>query len=128
MSETLTAAVPKHVTAETVTSVHHWTERLFSFTTTRSQSLRFENGQFVMIGLPVDGAPLLRAYSIASPNYDDQLEFLSIKVPDGPLTSRLSGIEVGDTVYVGRKPVGTLLLQSVLPGRNLYLLSTGTGR
>ena len=130
MSEALTAAAietPKHVTAETVTSVHHWTERLFSFTTTRSQSLRFENGQFVMIGLPVEGKPLLRAYSIASPNYDDQLEFLSIKVADGPLTSRLGEIVVGDTVYVGRKPVGTLLLQSVLPGRNLYLLSTGTG-
>ncbi len=130
MPDALTAAVadtPKHVTAETVTSVHHWTDRLFSFTTTRSQSLRFENGQFVMIGLPVDGKPLLRAYSIASPNYDDQLEFLSIKVPDGPLTSRLGQVGVGDTVYVGRKPVGTLLLQSVLPGRNLYLLSTGTG-
>ena len=85
-----------------MTSVHHWTDRLVSFTTTRSQSLRFENGQFVMIGLPVDGKPLLRAYSIASPNYDDQLEFLSIKVPDGPLTSRLGQVGVGDTVYVGR--------------------------
>src|SRR3978361_267456 len=106
MSETLTAPVietPKHLTAETVLSVHHWTDRLFSFTTTRSQSLRFENGQFAMIGIAVDGKPLLPAYSIASPNYEDALEFLSIKVPEGPLTSRLQHIQVGDTVYVGRK-------------------------
>ncbi len=130
MSETLIAAAietPKHLTAEAVLSVHHWTDRLFSFTTTRSPSLRFENGQFAMIGIAVDGKPLLRAYSIASPNYEDQLEFLSVKVPEGPLTSRLQHLKVGDTVYVGRKPTGTLLLGSVLPGRNLYLLSTGTG-
>lgn len=130
MPDVLTAAAietPKHVTAETVTSVHHWTDRLFSFTTSRSPALRFENGQFVMIGIAVDGKPLLRAYSIASPNYEDSLEFLSIKVPEGPLTSRLAHLQVGDTVYVGRKPTGTLLLQSVLPGRNLYFLSTGTG-
>ncbi len=130
MSETIVAPAietPKHLTAETVLGVHHWTDRLFSFTTTRSASLRFENGQFAMIGIAVDGKPLLRAYSIASPNYEDQLEFLSIKVAEGPLTSRLQHIQPGDTVYVGRKPTGTLLLGSVLPGRHLYLLSTGTG-
>ncbi len=117
----------KGVTAETVLSVHHWTDRLFSFTCTRAPTLRFENGQFAMIGLEVDGKPLLRAYSMASANYEEQLEFLSIKVPDGPLTSRLQHVKVGDTVLVGRKPTGTLLLGNMLPGRNLYFLSTGTG-
>ena len=92
---------------ERVLSVHHWTDRLFSFTTTRDASLRFSNGHFTMIGLRVDGKPLLRAYSIVSPNYADHLEFLSIKVPDGPLTSRLQHIQVGDTIIVGRKPTGT---------------------
>ncbi len=117
----------KGVTAEQVLSVHHWTDRLFSFTCTRAPTLRFENGQFAMIGLEVDGKPLLRAYSMASANYEEQLEFLSIKVPDGPLTSRLQHVKVGDTVLVGRKPTGTLLLGNMLPGRNLYFLSTGTG-
>ena len=112
---------------ERVLSVHHWTDRLFSFTTTRDTSLRFSNGHFTMIGLRVDGKPLLRAYSIVSPNYADHLEFLSIKVQDGPLTSRLQHIQVGDTVIVGRKPTGTLLVDYLLPGKRLYLLGTGTG-
>jgi len=112
---------------ERVLSVHHWTDRLFSFTTTRDPTLRFSNGHFTMIGLKVDGKPLLRAYSIVSANYEDHLEFLSIKVPDGPLTSRLQHIEVGDTVIVGKKPTGTLLCDYLLPGKRLYMLSTGTG-
>lgn len=112
---------------EQVLSVHHWTDRLFSFTTTRSQTLRFSNGHFTMIGLMVDGKPLLRAYSIASANYEEHLEFLSIKVEAGPLTSRLQHIKVGDTIIVGRKPTGTLLSDYLLPGKRLYMLSTGTG-
>lgn len=112
---------------ETVTSVHHWTERLFSFQTTRDPSFRFLNGQFTMIGLEVEGRPLMRAYSLASANYEEGLEFLSIKVPDGPLTSRLQNIQEGDKILVGRKPVGTLVADSLLPGKNLYLLGTGTG-
>lgn len=112
---------------ERVLSVHHWTDRLFTFTTTRDPALRFSNGHFTMIGLRVNGKPLLRAYSIVSANYEDHLEFLSIKVPDGPLTSRLQHIQVGDTIIVGRKPTGTLLIDYLLPGRRLYLLSTGTG-
>jgi ferredoxin--NADP+ reductase len=112
---------------ERVLSVHHWTDSLFSFTTTRDQSLRFLNGHFTMIGLRVEGKPLLRAYSIASANYEEHLEFLSIKVEDGPLTSRLQHIQVGDTVIVGRKPTGTLVVDYLVPGKRLYLLSTGTG-
>jgi ferredoxin--NADP+ reductase len=112
---------------ETVLSVHHWNDSLFSFTTTRDQSLRFENGHFVMIGLEVEGRPLMRAYSIASANYDEHLEFFSIKVPNGPLTSRLQHLKVGDPVLVGRKPTGTLILHDLLPGKNLYLFGTGTG-
>jgi ferredoxin--NADP+ reductase len=112
---------------EKVLSVHHITDTLFSFTTTRDPSLRFSNGHFTMIGLRVNDKPLLRAYSIVSPNHDEHLEFLSIKVPDGPLTSRLQHIKVGDTVIVGRKPTGTLLIDYLLPGKRLYLLSTGTG-
>ncbi len=111
----------------TVTDVRHWTDRLFSFRATRDPAFRFENGQFAMIGLKVDGRPLLRAYSMASANHDEGLEFFSIKVPDGPLTSRLQGIRPGDTVLIGRKPTGTLLQDNLLPGRNLYLVSTGTG-
>src|SRR5690606_20682784 len=114
-------------TEQRVLSVHHWTDRLFTFTTTRDQALRFSNGHFTMIGLRVDGKPLVRAYSIVSPNYEDHLEFLSIKVPDGPLTSRLQHIQVGDTILVGRKPTGTLVIDYLLPGKRLYLLSTGTG-
>jgi ferredoxin--NADP+ reductase len=110
-----------------VLAVHHWTDRLFSFTTTRDPGFRYQSGQFSMIGLPLDGRPLLRAYSMVSPHYDDTLEFLSIKVQDGPLTSRLQHLQPGDTVLVGRKASGTLLLQNLLPGRTLWLLSTGTG-
>ena len=112
---------------EKVLSVHHWNDTLFSFTTTRDQSLRFENGHFVMIGLEVEGRPLMRAYSIASANYDEHLEFFSIKVPNGPLTSRLQHLKVGDDLLVGRKPTGTLILHDLLPGKNLYLFGTGTG-
>ncbi|BAO83397.1 flavodoxin reductase family 1 [Serpentinimonas maccroryi] len=113
---------------ERVLTVHHWTDRLFSFTTTRDPSLRFFNGHFTMIGLRTEGGkPLLRAYSIASANYEEHLEFLSIKVPDGPLTSRLQHIVPGDTIVVGRKPTGTLLIDYLLPGKRLYLLGTGTG-
>ena len=113
--------------AEEVTGVHHWTESLFSFTTSRSDGLRFKNGQFVMIGLEVDGKPLMRAYSIASPNYQEQLEFFSIKVPDGPLTSRLQHLKTGDQLLISKKPTGTLVLDDLKPGRHLYLFSTGTG-
>lgn len=112
---------------ETVLSVHHWTDRLFSFTTTRDNALRFSNGHFTMIGLRVQDKPLLRAYSIASANYEEHLEFLSIKVDAGPLTSLLQHIQVGDKIVVGRKPTGTLVLDYLLPGKRLYLFSTGTG-
>lgn len=113
---------------EKVLSVHHWTDRLFSFTTTRDQALRFSNGHFTMIGLRGDnGKPLLRAYSIASANYEEHLEFLSIKVQDGPLTSKLQHIQVGDTIVVGRKPTGTLLIDYLTPAKRLYLIGTGTG-
>jgi ferredoxin--NADP+ reductase len=112
---------------EKVLSVNHWNDTLFSFKTTRQDGLRFENGQFVMIGLEVDGRPLARAYSVASPNYDEHLEFLSIKVQDGPLTSRLQHIKVGDELLVSRKPTGTLVIHDLKPAKNLYLFSTGTG-
>jgi len=112
---------------ETVLDVRHWTDAYFSFTTTRDDGFRFDNGQFVMIGLEVDGRPLMRAYSIASANWEEQLEFFSIKVPDGPLTSRLQHIRPGDSILIGRKPTGTLLISDLHPGRNLYLLGTGTG-
>lgn len=117
-----------NMASETVLSVHHWNDSLFSFRTTRDPSLRFENGQFVMIGLPDDnGKNIMRAYSIASPNYEDHMEFFSIKVPDGPLTSRLQHLQEGDTLITSRKPTGTLLLSDLNPGKNLYLFSTGTG-
>ena len=112
---------------ESVTSVHHWNNTLFSFKTTRNPGLRFENGHFVMIGLEVEGRPLLRAYSIASANYEEHLEFFSIKVQNGPLTSRLQHLKPGDPLLVSRKPTGTLVLHNLLPGKNLYLLGTGTG-
>jgi ferredoxin--NADP+ reductase len=112
---------------ERVLSIHHWNETLFSFTTTRDQGLRFENGQFLMVGLEVEGKPLMRAYSIASPNYSETLEFLSIKVPNGPLTSRLRHVKPGEEILIRRKPVGTLVLRDLLPGENLYLFATGTG-
>lgn len=112
---------------ERVLSVHHWNETLFSFKTTRDRGLRFENGQFVMIGLEVDGRPLTRAYSIASPNYEEHLEFFSIKVPNGALTSRLQHLREGDPIVVSKKPTGTLVLHDLRPGRHLYLMGTGTG-
>jgi ferredoxin--NADP+ reductase len=112
---------------ERVLSVHHWNDTLFSFRTTHDPGLRFENGQFVMIGLDVDGKPLTRAYSIASPNYEEHLEFFSIKVQNGPLTSRLQHLREGDAVIVSKKPTGTLVLHDLNPGKHLYLLATGTG-
>lgn len=116
-----------NLNTEQVLSVHHWTESLFSFTTTRDPAFRFRNGEFVMIGLKVNEKPLLRAYSIVSANYEDKLEFFSIKVQDGPLTSRLQHLKVGDAIIVGRKPTGTLVLDNLKNGRNLYLIGTGTG-
>ncbi len=115
------------VAPEKVLSVHHWNESLFSFKTTRDQSFRFRNGHFVMIGLEVDGKPLLRAYSIASANHEEHLEFFSIKVPNGPLTSRLQHLKEGDEILVGKKPTGTLVLDDLKPGKNLFMLGTGTG-
>lgn len=112
---------------EKVLNVRHWNDSLFSFKTTRDRGLRFHNGQFVMIGLQVDGRPLMRAYSIASANHEEHLEFFSIKVPDGPLTSRLQNLEPGQEILVSRKPTGTLLLHDLRPGKRLYLFSTGTG-
>jgi ferredoxin--NADP+ reductase len=113
--------------SETVTHVHHWNESLFSFRTTRAPTLRFENGHFLMVGLQVDGRPLMRAYSVASANYDEELEFFSIKVPDGPLTSRLQSIQPGDEILLSTKATGTLVSDNLLPGKRLYLLATGTG-
>jgi len=112
---------------ESVVSVHHWTDNLFSFTTTRHPSFRFRNGEFTMIGLKVGEKPLLRAYSVASANYEDRLEFFSIKVPDGPLTSRLQHLKQGDEIIVSRKATGTLVIDNLRDGRNLYLIGTGTG-
>jgi len=110
-----------------VLSVHHWNESLFTFTSTRATSLRFESGHFVMVGLMVDGRALMRAYSIASAHWEEHLEFFSIKVQEGPLTSRLQHLKVGDDVLVGKKPTGTLVITDLLPGRYLYLFATGTG-
>ncbi len=112
---------------EHVTDITHWNDRLFSFRTTRSDAFRFRNGHFVMLGVAVDGKPLLRAYSIASANHDEHLEFLSIKVQNGPLTSRLQHLQIGDSVLVSKKPVGTLVTDDLNPGKRLVLLSTGTG-
>ena len=113
---------------ETVLSVKHYTDRMFAFRITRPAAFRFRSGEFVMIGLPGEGGkPLLRAYSIASPSWDEDLEFFSIKVPDGPLTSRLQSIKPGDKVLLGRKSVGTLVHDALTPGKRLYLFSTGTG-
>lgn len=117
----------KNLLEETVTDVHHWSDRVFSFRTTRAPGFRFKNGEFTMIGIRVEGKPLMRAYSIASPNYEEALEFLSIKVDNGPLTSRLQHIKQGDTVLINSKPTGTLVLDRLRPGRNLYLIATGTG-
>ncbi len=125
MSSASAATSPHHV--ETVTWVRHWTDRLFSFKITRPASFRFRSGEFVMIGLPGEGKPLLRAYSIASPSFAETLEFLSIKVPEGPLTSRLQLIGPGDQILLGRKPTGTLVLDALKPGDRLFLIGTGTG-
>lgn len=112
---------------ETVLNVRHWNDSLFSFTTTRNPGLRFKNGHFIMIGLEIEGRPLLRAYSLASANYEEHLEFYSIKVPDGSLTSRLQHLKPGDEILVGTKATGTLVMSTLRPGKRLYLLSTGTG-
>ena len=112
---------------EKVTEIHHWTDKTFSFKTTRDKGFRFKNGEFAMIGLEIDEKPLLRAYSVVSPNHEDHLEFLSIKVPNGPLTSKLQHIKVGDEILINSKPTGTLVCDYLLPGRNLFMLSTGTG-
>lgn len=121
------ATLPKSVTAETVLNVKHWNDSLFSFSLTRPSTFRFRSGEFIMIGLMIEGKPLLRAYSVASPSWDEKLDFYSIKVPDGPLTSRLQNIKEGDQVLLGKKPTGTLVLDALTPGKNLYMLSTGTG-
>jgi len=113
--------------SETVLWVRHWTDRLFSFALTRPPSFRFRSGEFVMIGLPGEKKPVLRAYSIASPSFAEELEFLSIKVQDGPLTSRLQHIQPGDQVLLGKKPTGTLVLDALKPGKRLFMISTGTG-
>lgn len=125
MMDTIT--LPKSVTLETVESVRHWTDSLFELRISRPPSFRFRSGEFVMIGLLVDEKPLLRAYSIASPAWDEALDFYSIKVQDGPLTSRLQHVEVGSHVLLGKKPTGTLVHDALKPGKRLYLLSTGTG-
>ncbi|MFG1373212.1 ferredoxin--NADP reductase [Xanthobacter oligotrophicus] len=116
-----------NLNTETVLEVRHWTDRLFSFTATRDPAFRFKSGQFTMIGLPAEERPLLRAYSLACAPHEDQLEFFSIKVPDGPLTSRLQMLKPGDPILVGRRPTGTLLFDNLKPGKRLYLLATGTG-
>lgn len=119
--------IPANVYAETVVSVKHYTDRLFAFRVTRPQSLRFRSGEFVMIGLPNAEKPVYRAYSVASPSWDDELEFFSIKVPDGPLTSELQKIQPGDTILIRQKATGTLVLDALTPGKRLFMISTGTG-
>ena len=119
--------VPANVHAERVVSVTHYTDRLFSFRITRPQSFRFRSGEFVMIGLPNAEKPVFRAYSIASPAWDEEIEFYSIKVPDGPLTEHLQKIQPGDTVLMRQKTTGTLVLDALTPGKRLWMLSTGTG-
>jgi ferredoxin--NADP+ reductase len=126
-TEDFAATVPAGVFAETVTSVTHYTDRLFRFRMTRPAGFRFRSGEFAMIGLVVDGKPIYRAYSIASPAWDEELEFFSIKVPDGPLTSHLQAIKPGDQVLMRKKPTGTLVLDALTPGKRLYMFSTGTG-
>ena len=131
MSDAIATARPLEastaLSVETVTDVRHWNEHLFSFSITRPASFRFRSGEFVMIGLQGEKKPLLRAYSIASPAWDEKLDFLSIKVPDGPLTSRLQQVQVGDEIYLGRKPTGTLVTDALTPGKRLVMLATGTG-
>lgn len=118
---------PDTLTQETVLSVKHWTDHLFSFRITRPRTFRFRSGEFIMLGMFVNNKPLLRAYSVTSPNWDDELEFLSIKVEGGPLTSRLQHIRPGDKLLLGKKPTGTLTLDAITPAKNLYMISTGTG-
>lgn len=127
LAEILTEKSRGAFNIERVTAVHHWTNSLFTLKTTRTSGFRFESGQFVMLGLEVNGKPLLRAYSIAAPHYADELEFYSVKVPDGPLTSRLQLVKVGDEVLIGKKPTGTLVMSGLRPGRHLYMFGTGTG-
>ncbi|MCQ2002642.1 ferredoxin--NADP reductase [Rhizobium sp. NRK18] len=122
-----TFAIPENVYAETVTLVQHYTDRLFRFRTTRPAAFRFRSGEFVMIGLPNAEKPVYRAYSIASPAWDEELEFFSIKVPDGPLTEHLQKIQPGDTILLRKKATGTLVNDALLPGKRLYMFSTGTG-
>ena len=122
-----TFPIPDNVFAETVTDVQHYTDRLFRFRTTRPASFRFRSGEFVMIGLPNAERPVFRAYSVASPAWDDELEFFSIKVPGGPLTEYLQKVKIGDTILMRKKPTGTLVIDALLPGKRLYMLSTGTG-
>ena len=119
--------IPAGVYAETVVSVKHYTDRLFQFRITRPTALRFRSGEFVMIGLPNAEKPIFRAYSIASPAWDEEVEFYSIKVPDGPLTEHLQKIQPGDTILMRKKPVGTLVNDALIAGERLWLFSTGTG-
>ena len=123
----LARSTPANVHSVRVLNVRHFTDRLFAFSCERPASFRFRSGEFVMIGLMNGERPLLRAYSIASPAWDDTLSFYSIIVPDGPLTSRLQDIQPGDEIFIGRKPTGTLILDALMPGRRLFMLSTGTG-
>lgn len=116
-----------NLASQTVTHIHHWNESLFSFRTTRDSGFRFKNGHFVMMGIPQENRPLMRAYSIVSANHEDELEFFSIKVPDGPLTSKLQNIQIGDEILLSTKPTGTLITDNMLPGKRLWLISTGTG-
>ncbi|MTI17587.1 ferredoxin--NADP reductase [Rhodobacteraceae bacterium RKSG542] len=125
--EELMEALPANVFAEKVTEVQHYTDRLFRFRITRPASFRFRSGEFVMIGLMVDGKPIYRAYSIASPSWDEEIEFFSIKVPGGPLTQHLQKIEIGDVILMKKKPTGTLVNDALIPGKRLYMFSTGTG-
>lgn len=126
-TEDFATTAPAGVFVETVTSVTHYTDRLFRFRMTRPDGFRFRSGEFAMIGLMVEGKPIYRAYSIASPAWDEELEFFSIKVPDGPLTSHLQRIKPGDQVLMRKKPTGTLVLDALTPGKRLYMFSTGTG-
>nr|WP_321525693.1 ferredoxin--NADP reductase [uncultured Cohaesibacter sp.] len=126
-ADTLAFPIPANVFAEIVTDVQHYTDGLFRFRVTRPASFRFRSGEFVMIGLPNAERPVFRAYSIASPSWDEEVEFYSIKVPDGPLTEHLQRIRVGDTVLMRKKPTGTLVNDALIPGKRLYMFSTGTG-
>lgn len=126
-NEEFAAKIPDGVYAETVIAVEHYTDHLFRFRMTRPAGFRFRSGEFAMIGLMVGDKPVYRAYSIASPSWDEELEFFSIKVPDGPLTSHLQAIKPGDTVLMRKKPTGTLVLDALTPGKRLYMFSTGTG-